>query len=131
VGLSPGYGRFMVVSQTSLPAQVLKFQERVRPQDGSFRLTVVCEAAWPICTLSLLGSLDSDSSVALDTQYDQIGCGSFAEVVLDIEGLTNLDSNGAASLYRLERYVWALGGTARFRGSVSPAISKYFEISAW
>jgi anti-anti-sigma regulatory factor len=119
----------MAVSQTSLPAQVLKFRERVRPQEGSF--TVVCEAAWPICTLSLVGSLDADSSIALDTQYDQIGCGSFAEVVLDIEGLTNLDSNGAASLYRLERYVWALGGTARFRGSVPPAVSKYLEISAW
>ncbi len=110
----------MITSRPSPPADVLKFPERPGPLVGSSRLSVACRSAWPICTLTFCGSLDSGSSIALQSQFDQVGCGSFTEVVLDIEGLTRIDAAGNAALNSLKRLIRARGGRVRVQGSLPP-----------
>src|ERR1700676_4997271 len=98
---------------TSLPtptAHLLNFPDRPRSPEGSVRLSVAFQSAWPICTLTLSGWLDSQSSVALHAQFDQVGWGSFAEVVLDVGGLTRLDAAGTAALDSLQYLVRVHGG---------------------
>src|SRR5580704_2234649 len=106
---------------TSLPLQtahVVDFPGRSRWPEGSIRLSVAFQAAWPICTLTLSGWLDCESSVALHAQFDQVAWGSFAEVVLDIGGLTHLDAAGNAALDSLQCLIRTHGGRVRMVGSV-------------
>ncbi|MBF6557664.1 MAG: STAS domain-containing protein [Acidimicrobiales bacterium] len=106
---------------TSLPLQtahVVDFPGRSTCPEGSVRLSVAFQAAWPICTLTLSGWLDCESSVALHAQFDQVAWGSFAEVVLDIGGLTRLDAAGNAALDSLQRLIRTHGGRVRIMGSI-------------
>ena len=64
-----------------------------------FELTVV--PAGDRCTVVMLGTLDGWSSPAVDTQYDQLLGGDFAEVVLDLGGIGTIDESGAVALTQL------------------------------
>jgi ABC-type transporter Mla MlaB component len=55
----------------------------------------------PECTLSLAGSLDADSIIALESQFDQLSSGRFERVVLDVSRLPRLDQAGTRCLARL------------------------------
>jgi anti-anti-sigma factor len=66
--------------------------------------------------LTIAGSLDAASAVAVDTQYDQLigtGC---AEIVLDVTGVTSVDASGAVALAQLWAHLRAFGVFCRVRG---------------
>lgn len=92
------------------------------------RLSVTCDWSWPSCTLSLAGSLDIDSLSAFDSQFDQIGCEPFTEVVVDVHQLHSIDEAGVASLRRLSNFVLERRGTMRIRGGIELAEAGALQI---
>ncbi len=63
----------------------------------------------PACTVALRGSLDIDSSIALESQFDQLTYLQLDKVIVDIDGLRHLDEAGARTLQRLGALVAGAG----------------------
>jgi anti-anti-sigma factor len=62
-----------------------------------------------MCTLRLAGSLACSSIHTLEAQIDELGCATFAAVVLDLSQLAYLDDVGANVLLGFHHYVAARG----------------------
>jgi ABC-type transporter Mla MlaB component len=84
---------------------------------GPVRLSVMGEATWPTYRVSLIGSLDSETLIAFEIQFDQSTCDQFELVILDVSGLTGLDQAGADALARFRQHVERGGGTVHTEGS--------------
>jgi anti-anti-sigma factor len=69
------------------------------------------------CTLILSGALRGTSIAALEAQVDQLGATCCDQVVVDVSGLTEVDSVGASVLIGLSHYVTARGGELRIVGA--------------
>ena len=80
--------------------------------DGRQRLTVTLQFCGSDCTLILTGSLDADSVIALESQFEQLLIGRLDRVVLDVRGVSSLDQVGSASLGRLGELLAAGGPTS-------------------
>lgn len=89
--------------------------EAVGQADGTV-LSVALDSNGTVCRLHLAGKLIRTSIAALEAQVDQLGCISFERVVLDLVGLTGLDSVGANVLHGLQEYVRGRGGTLEVLG---------------
>jgi len=76
-----------------------------------FALTFSFEGS--ACTVALRGSLDADSVIALESQFDQMLSGQFERIILDVGGLRDLDEAGSRTLGRLGALV-ARGGVGLF-----------------
>lgn len=70
-----------------------------------------------VATLSLDGSLDAHSLVALEVQLDQLRLARCKDVVVDVSRLTSVDSAGTGALSRLRRVLTARGGSLRLVGA--------------
>lgn len=77
-------------------------------------LTVVFRG--PECTLTLTGSLDADSAIALESQFDQLATSRLERVVLDVNGLHSVDQVGTESLARLDELLRRQGVDVRLSG---------------
>lgn len=69
------------------------------------------------CTLILSGALCGTSIAALEAQVDQLGATPCDQVVVDVSGLTEVDSVGASVLLGLSHYVAARGGELKIVGA--------------
>ena len=68
------------------------------------------------CTLIATGTLDASSSVAVDSQHDQLVCAGFDDVVLDLTGLRRIDESGAVALAQLWARLRSSGVVCRVLG---------------
>jgi ABC-type transporter Mla MlaB component len=89
---------------------------------GPVRLTVMGEATWPSYKVSLVGSLDSETLIAFEIQFDQSTCEQFELVILDVSGLTGLDRAGADALRRFRRHIESGGGSMTVQGTFARSI---------
>ena len=79
-------------------------------------LTVVFRG--PECTLILVGSLDADSAIALESQFDQLVMSRLEGVVLDVNGLHRVDQAGTESLARLDELLRRQGVDVSLSGEM-------------
>jgi anti-anti-sigma factor len=82
-------------------------------------LEVTLESSAATCRLILRGSLCVTTIAALQSQIDQLGCAPCHEVVVDMHGLTEMDTVGAKVVLGLYHYVVGRGGQLRVRGPLS------------
>lgn len=82
-------------------------------------LTLTLMYQGPDCTLTLAGSLDADSVIALESQFDQFESSRFERVVFDVSRLYRLDRAGARSLARLGELLSAQGAEISLAGGVA------------
>ena len=68
------------------------------------------------CRLSLAGTLDRDSAVALGTQFEQLDRSGFDVVVFDLSELTSIDEWGEVALAELWARLRASGIACQVRG---------------
>jgi anti-anti-sigma regulatory factor len=83
---------------------------------GRERLVVTMTPLGRDCLLTLSGSLDGDSAIALESQFDQLAGGEFDQVLLDVNGLRRLDDAGASVLGRLGQLLSDRGTTVQLGG---------------
>jgi anti-anti-sigma factor len=80
-------------------------------------LTVEFSCTGSLCVLTMSGELNGTSIAALEVSIDQIGRSACEHVVLDVTGLTRLDSVGIRVLIGLDQYVRALGARLTVTGA--------------
>ncbi len=68
------------------------------------------------CVLLMTGDLDADTSVALESVFEQLIGSGFDEVVLDVGELRHLDESGAVALAKLWTQLRDDGVICRVRG---------------
>jgi anti-anti-sigma regulatory factor len=87
------------------------------------RLAVISTVSGPVCTLSLKGWLDTDSVVALETQFEQLASQQFETIVVDVRELRGLDKVGTAALMYIRDQAEERGAElsiiGRYTGSAS------------
>jgi anti-anti-sigma regulatory factor len=83
------------------------------PQDR-FHLTL--DPRGRHCAVIAAGTLDASSSVAVDSQHDQLVRSGFDDVVLDLTGLRRIDESGAVALAQLWARLRRSGVVCRVRG---------------
>ena len=116
LGPSPhGYPPAMTTSSVPQPTST---RRHLAALDGGeperLRLTLTWSAG--CCVLNLAGSLDEDSSIALETEFDQMVRAGFDEVVLDVTSVSHLDESGAVALAELWARLRDSGVFCRVRG---------------
>ena len=79
-----------------------------------FRLTLRSRGRH--CDLVAAGTLDASSSVAVDSQHDQLVSAGFDDVLLDLTGLRRIDESGAVALAQLWARLRRSGVVCRIRG---------------
>jgi len=79
-----------------------------------FRLTLRSQGRH--CELIAAGTLDASSSVAVDSQHDQLVSAGFDDVLLDLTGLRRIDESGAVALAQLWARLRSSGVVCRVRG---------------
>jgi anti-anti-sigma regulatory factor len=94
------------------------YEGRVSPESwsGPARLELTVVPVDDRCTVTMIGTLDGWSAPALDTQYDQLLGAGFAEVFLDMRGVSEMDESGAVALTRLWARLRNCGVFCRLRG---------------
>jgi len=68
------------------------------------------------CVLTVAGALDAHSSIALETELDQLVRAGFEEVILGVEGVDTMDESGAVALAELWAQLRNNGVFCRVRG---------------
>jgi anti-anti-sigma regulatory factor len=79
-----------------------------------FRLTLASEGR--SCALTACGTLDTASSVAVESQHDQLVEAGFEDVVIDLTGLRRVDESGAVALAQLWARLRQSGVVCRVQG---------------
>jgi ABC-type transporter Mla MlaB component len=70
----------------------------------------------PGCVLSVAGTLDRDSAVALDAEFEQLERSGCDDVVIDVSGLVQIDESGGVALAELWARMRTCGISCRIRG---------------
>jgi stage II sporulation protein AA (anti-sigma F factor antagonist) len=89
------------------------------------------EVSWPsedVLLIVLDGALDTVSSGSFSARMEEIAWGAPPHVVMDIAGLTSVDSSGIDALVQAARALEALGRTAVL-AAPSPEALRAFEIA--
>lgn len=68
------------------------------------------------CVLSMAGTLDATSAVAVETEHEQLVRAGFDEVILDVTDLAHVDESGAVALAQLWARLRNNGVFCRVRG---------------
>lgn len=103
--------------------------EPERSQDAASRLQLACEAAPQGVRLRLVGELDLASAPDLDRALDALATDGHDSVLIDLSGVTFMDSRGLASIARAYRHAEQSGGrVVLHRGP--PQVQRLFEITA-
>ncbi len=89
-----------------------------RSDGGQQRLALTVVFQGSECTLILAGSLDADSAIALESQFDQLATSRLERVVLDLNGLHSVDQAGTESLARLDELLRRQGVDVSLRGEM-------------
>jgi len=84
--------------------------------EHSTRLRLTLSPQGRSCELIAAGTLDASSSVAVDSQHDQLVRAGFDDVVLDLTGLRHMDESGAVALAELWARLRRSGVVCRVRG---------------
>ncbi len=86
--------------------------------DDLFRTALITiRSALGADAVILSGTLCGTSIAALEAQVDQLGAACCDQVVVDVSGLTEVDSVGASVLLGLSHYVAARGGELKIVGA--------------
>jgi len=102
------------MTTTDVPAVASPTQEPDGRQSARLRLTLTALGRRGVLDAS--GTLDAESSVAVDSQHDQLVRAGFDEVVLDVTGLRRIDESGAVALAQLWARLRTSGVVCRVRG---------------
>jgi anti-anti-sigma regulatory factor len=100
-----------VTSDPSAPHPLARHDAEPPPR---FRLILASEGR--SCALTASGTLDAASSVAVESQHDQLVEAGFDDVVLDLTGLRCLDESGAVALAQLWARLRQSGVVCRVQG---------------
>ena len=85
-------------------------------REGPPLLRLTLTAHGDRCVLSMAGTLDATSAVAVETEHEQLVRAGFDEVVLDVTGLERIDESGAVALAQLWARLRHDGMFCRVRG---------------
>jgi anti-anti-sigma factor len=99
----------------SCPPPIRDLPTRVDPEAPPLlRLTLTSTA--DRCVLSMAGTLDVTSVVAVETEHEQLLRAGFDEVILDVTDLALIDESGAVALAQLWARLRNNGVFCRVRG---------------